>query len=167
MLWDSSSSLGADLDDSSFSRWDHDEVPAFPLPFSSMISPKMPQRQRTLERQEMIDLMMLSDTMASRDASRTATNEADQASASTPPADAEDDVDRPRQHMAPKLPRRHTSPIGGASNGDRAPRVAQMRFSYLVKAQQGSARRLVRESGNQRAPLRSGGFIDLKRNSTY
>ena len=156
MFWDSSSSLHNDFEDSSSSRWDHDEIPAFPLPFSALVSPKQPQRQRSMDRQQAIDLMVLNDN---REAS--CKDEVDQASASVPPAHSEDDVDKPRQHMARKLPQRRLSPMRGSVCEDKTNRMAQMRFQYLLKAQQGSARRLVQDSGKTRTPRRSGGFIDI------
>jgi hypothetical protein len=65
-FWDSSSTLGVEGDGSvsefSCSRWETEEVPAFPRPFSALIFPKLPRRQRTFDQQEdMIDMMLRDD----------------------------------------------------------------------------------------------------------
>jgi hypothetical protein len=152
-MWDSSSTL-LDFDESnSSSRWDHEEIPAFPLPFSAVVSPRLPQRQRSTERQQMIDLMVLRDNAGDEQFQRSQMDESDKISAATPP-DVECDTDRPRQLEALKPPRRMSAPT---TLPRQKARLARNRIECLVKAQQGSARRLVvREeagsTGSQRAP---------------
>ena len=61
-LWASASTFGDSFanNDDSISRWDCEETPSFPLSLSSMMSPKLPKRQRTNEsvKDDMLDLMI-------------------------------------------------------------------------------------------------------------
>ena len=64
-FWDSASTFGDSdhvIDDSSC-RWDSEDRPTFPLSLSSMVSPKLPKRQKTNEsvKDEMIEMMIAED----------------------------------------------------------------------------------------------------------
>ncbi|CAB9517665.1 expressed unknown protein [Seminavis robusta] len=174
-LWDSTSTLGDS--DTSSSRWETDEVPAFPRPCCAMISPRLPKRQRTLEKKDMIDLMLLTEETHQEDGhdnDMLIAEQPQQQQQEEEPSQAlsnvvhQDDDDKPKQQMAPpRLPRRQLTNIV-ANYGDQA-RLARMRFQCLVKARVNDTAAGKPFRTNSRShPQRSSGFIDttMKRAQT-
>jgi len=156
-FWDScSSGHSCGFDDSSSSRWEMDETPAFPCAFSALVSPRLPRRQRSHdsnEEEDMIDILISQDQQEEPLSSTSFTPQGSSTVShfATAAGSMDDDIrsnsiegilhlqvndaqvrDCPRQTMdAPQPPQRQLSNMVATYSG--RTRLIQMRLQSLQK----------------------------------